>query len=95
LSWDAYPLPGRFIAKRYRHYASRWYQIRDIRPLPGKLEGYAQHWERVAEIERLRFGLNYPVGYWVSQEVRDMVAIDPEAAYDALQARESTKEEVC
>lgn len=95
LSWGAYPLPDRFIANRYGHYVRRWYEIHHIRPLPGKLEGYAQYWERVAEIERLRYGLNYPVEYWFSQEVRDMVALDPEAAYDALLARESTKEEVC
>jgi hypothetical protein len=95
LSWGAYPLPDRFIVNRYGHYVRRWYEIHHIRPLPGKLEAYAQYWERVAEIERLRYGLNYPVEYWFSQEVRDMVAIDPEAAYDALLAKESTKEEVC
>lgn len=88
LSWGTYPLPDRFITNRYGHYISRWYDLPyGVRPLPGKLEGYAQYWERVAEIERLRYGLNYPVEYWVSQEVRDLVAADPDAAYDALQAK--------
>jgi hypothetical protein len=93
LSWGAFPLPDRFIANRYGHYVSRWYDLPyGVRPLPGKLEGYARYWERVAEVERLRFGLNYPVEYWVSQEVRNLVAKDSDAAYDLLQGEyESAK----
>ena len=94
LSSGVFPLPDRFIANCYRHYVSRWYEVHHIRPLPGKLEGYACYWERVAEIERLRYGLNYPVEYWVSQEVRDLVAGDPDAAYDVLQAKYLAEKDV-
>lgn len=87
LSFGAFPLPDRFISNCYGHYVSRWYEVQHVRPLPGKLEGYAQYWERVSEIERLRHGLNYSVEYWVSREVRDLVVDDPDAAYDFLQAR--------
>ena len=87
LSFGAFPLPDRFISSCYGHYVSRWYEIHHIRPLPGKLEGYARYWERVSEVERLRYGLNYPVEYWVSQEVRDLVALDVDAAYEHLQSK--------